>query len=208
MPSMYITSTVCMPHPNCKLTLVSFCVFMSVCLFVGAEVKSQNSWWSRMFLFFVRVASADQAASFLSFMPWSSQIFPRNQPLKNGPHAKSCHYTALQPNWLTQKVHQVHLVWVLHGPLESRKVKIQHEVHFQKLVSRENLTLSPYIDISFQYFSISFSCFAVFVNQTFQNICFIKTSFQTLKSPKELKRAQKSSKEPKRAQKSPKDFLF
>ena len=103
MPSMYITSTVCMPHPNCKLTLVSFCVFMSVCLFVGAEVKSQNSWWSRMFLFFVRVASADQAASFLSFMPWSSQIFPRNQLLKNGPHAKSCHYAALQPNWLTQK---------------------------------------------------------------------------------------------------------
>ena len=54
MPSMYITSTVCMPHPNCKLTLVSFCVFIClfVCLFVGVEVKSQNSWWSRMFLFF------------------------------------------------------------------------------------------------------------------------------------------------------------
>jgi len=171
MPSMYITSTVCMPHPNCKLTLVSFCVFMSVCLFVGAEVKSQNSWWSRMFLFFVRVASADQAASFLSFMLWSSQIFPRNQPLENGPHAKSCHYTAMQLNWLTQ------------------------EVHFQKLASRENLTLSPYIDISFHYVSISFSCFAVFVNQTFQNICFIKTSFQTLKSPKEPKRAHKSLKD-------------
>ena len=102
---MYITSTVCMPHPNCKLTLVSFCVFMSVCLFVclfvGAEVKSQNSWWSRMFLFFVRVASADQAASFLSFMPWSSQIFPRNQFLEIGPHARSCHYIALQSNGLT-----------------------------------------------------------------------------------------------------------
>ena len=82
MPSMYITSTVCMPHPNCKLTLVSFCVFMSVCLFVcllelKSKVKIADD--QECFLFFVRVASADQAASFLSFMPWSSQIFPKNQ---------------------------------------------------------------------------------------------------------------------------------
>ena len=54
----------------------------------------------------------------------------------------------------------------------------------------ENLTLSPCIEISFDYVSNS-SCFVVCVNHTFQNICFITT----LKSQKELKRAQKSQKD-------------
>ena len=116
---------VCMPHPNCKLTLVSFCVFMSVCLFVGAEVKSQNSWWSRMFFCFlygwpVRI----KQHHFYRSCPGQIKFFLETSFQKNGPHAKSCHYTALQPNRLTQEVHQVHLVWRLHGLLESRKAKI------------------------------------------------------------------------------------